>query len=148
MALGDDVVLVNGLQVLLAGRYEARVVQLRKGANDAGNHLAHAVLDETGTTVGLLHDLHLVGALHQLVDLRRHAGLGDRQQRGRVDLRHALLDASDLQRGQAALVVGGHGHPSQDPLDLVGGEAVGDQVLTCAGRDQLLGAGTGRDAGG
>ncbi len=78
--------------------HEARAVELGEARDDAGDHLAHAVLDEARAAVGLLDDLDLVRALHQLVDLRGHARLGDRQQRGGVDLGVALLDAADVQR--------------------------------------------------
>ena len=119
MAFGDDVVLMDRLEVLLASRDEARAVERREGGDDARDHLAHAVLDEAGPAVRLLDDLDLVRALHQLVDLRGHARLGDLQQRGRVDLVDALLDAADLQRGEAALVVGRHRHGAQHRLDLL-----------------------------
>ena len=72
-----------------------------------------------GRAVRLFDDLDLVGALHQLVDLRGHARLGDRQQRRRVDLRLAVLQAADLQRRQAALVVRRDRHPREDPVDLL-----------------------------
>ena len=123
VALGDDVVLVDRLEVLLARRDEARAVELGKARDDAGDHLAHAVLDEARPAVGLLDDLDLVGALHQLVDLRGHARLDDLEQRRGVDLGDALLDAADLQRRQAALVVGGDRHALEDALDLLVGEA-------------------------
>ena len=80
VALGDDVVLVDRLEVLLARGDEAVAVQLREGCDHAREHLAHAVLDEARPAVRLFDDLDLVGALHQLVDLRGHARLGDRQQ--------------------------------------------------------------------
>ena len=54
--------------------------------DDAGDHLAHAVLDEARAPVGLLDDGALVGALHQLVDLRAHRALDDREQVLRVDV--------------------------------------------------------------
>ena len=95
-----------------------------KRRDDARDHLAHAVLDEARAAMGLFDDLDLVGALHQLVDLRGHARLGDLQQRGGVDLGRALLDAADLQGGEAALVVGGHGHALEDALDLLRREPV------------------------
>ncbi len=145
--LGDDVVLVDRLEVLLAGGDERAAVELGEGLDDPADHLTHAVLDEAGPAVGLLDDLDLVGALHQLVDLRGHAGLGDRQQRRRIDLGRAVLDAAELQRGLPALVVGRDGHAAQDPLDLLRAEPLAGEALAGAGGDQLLGAGTGGDAG-
>ena len=115
-----------------------RAVELRELAHDAGDHLAHAVLDEARTAVRLFDDLDLVRALHQLVDLRGHARLGDLQQRGGVDLLDALLDAADLQRRQPALVVRGDGNALEDPLDLPLGEAVGGEPLARAAGDELL----------
>ena len=49
------------------------------------HHLAHAVLDEARAPVRLLHDLDLVRALHQLVDLGAHRRLDDLQQRLGLD---------------------------------------------------------------
>ena len=72
-----------------------RVGEHRERVDDAADHLAHAVLDEARAAVRLLDDVRLVGALHQLVDLRRHRALDDRQQRGRVDLVVAQLGAAD-----------------------------------------------------
>ena len=60
------------------------------------------------------------------------------QQRRRVDLLDALLDAADLQRRQAALVVRRDRHALDDPLDLLLGEPVGGQPLARARGDQLL----------
>ena len=148
MALGDDVVLVDRLEVLLARRDEARAIQLGKAGDDARDHLPHAVLDETRTGVGLFDDGDLVGALHQLVDLRGHARLDDLQQRRGVDLGDALLDAADLQRAEPALIVSRDGHPGEDALDLILGEPVGEQALARAPGDELLRAGAGGHAGG
>ena len=69
-ALGDDVVLVDRLQVDLAGRDEARSSSAGNRVDHAADHLAHAVLDEPRPAMGLLDHVGLVGALHQLVDLR------------------------------------------------------------------------------
>src|SRR5215207_11302179 len=71
-ALGDDVVLVDRLEVLLARRHEGVVAQAAEALDRASNRLAHAVLHEPRTTRRLLHHHALVGALHQLVDLARH----------------------------------------------------------------------------
>ncbi len=111
--------LVDRLEVLLAGEHVGGVVELSEAPDDPGDHLADAVLDEAGTPVGLLHDLDLVGALHQLVDLRGHARLGDLQQAGGVDLGGALLAAADLQGREAALVVGRQRHAFEHGLDLL-----------------------------
>ena len=78
-AVGDDVVLVDRLEVLLAGGDERVVAELGQPLDDAADHLAHAVLDEARPAVRLLDHRALVGALHQLVDLRRHRVLDDRR---------------------------------------------------------------------
>ena len=87
VTLGHDVVLMDRLEVLLARGDEVRTVQRGEHADDAGDHLANAVLDEARAAMGLLDDGDLIRALHQLVYLRGHAALGDLQQRRRVDLR-------------------------------------------------------------
>ena len=70
---------VDRLEVLLAGEDEAAVAELREGLGHAPDHLANAVLDESGIEVGLLDHGHLVRALHELVDLRAHRLLDDVQ---------------------------------------------------------------------
>jgi hypothetical protein len=60
VALGHDVVAVDRLEVLLARRDEAAAVELGKAGDDARDHLAHAVLDEARSAVGLFHHLDLV----------------------------------------------------------------------------------------
>ena len=77
VALGDDVVLVDRLEVLLARHHEGVVVDIVVGGGDAAHHLAHAVLDEARPAMGLLDHGLLVGALHQLEDLRAHRLLDD-----------------------------------------------------------------------
>ncbi len=148
VAFGDNVVLVDRLEVLLARRDEACAIQLWKAGDDARDHLPYAVLDEARMGVGLFDDRDLVGALHQLVDLRGHARLDDLQQRRGVDLGDALLDAADLQRAEPALVVCRDGHPSEDALDLILGEPIGEQALARAVSDELLRTGAGGHAGG
>ena len=138
MALGEHVVLMDRLQVLLARRDEARAIQFREAGDDARDHLAHAVLDEARTAMGLFDDLDLVGALHQLIDLRGHARLRDLEQRRRVDLGNALLDAADLKRGQPALVVGRHRHALDDALDLLRREPVLSEPLPRTSCNQFL----------
>jgi hypothetical protein len=80
-----------------------------KRATTPRDHLAHAVLDEARAAVRLLDHRGLVGALHQLVDLRGHRVLDDRQQRRGVDVDRAVLGAADVQRAEPALVVRGDG---------------------------------------
>ena len=100
-----------------------------KAATDPADHLAHAVLDEARPAVRLLDHGALVGALHQLVDLRRHRGLDDPDQRQRVDVGVAGLGAADAQRAEPALVVGGDRDRGEHALDLVVGEALLEQPL-------------------
>ena len=71
-----------------------------------------------------------------------------RKQRLRVDLRVAVLEAADVQRPEATLVVRGDGHLRQDPLDLLRREALlVREALAGAPGDQLLRARTGRHPG-
>ena len=128
-SLRDDVVLVDRLEVDLARRHERAVVELREPLDDAADHLAHAVLDEPRPAVGLLDDVRLVGALHQLVDLRRHRLLDDLEQHGGVDLVVAELGAPDVERAEPALVVGRDRHRLEDLLDLLVVEALVLQAL-------------------
>ena len=99
--------------------------RLGVGLGDAADHLAHAVLDEAGVAVRLLDDRDLVGALHQLVDLGAHRLLDDVEEVAGVDVDVDALGAADVERADAALVVGGDGDGVEDALDLVVGEAVG-----------------------
>jgi hypothetical protein len=139
-------VLVDRLEVLLAGGDERGIGERGEARDHAADHLAHAVLDEARAAVGLLDDGRLVAALHQLVDLRGHRALDDLQQRARVDLVLALLGAADVQRPEAALVVRRDGDVLEDPLDLVLVPARFAQALARAAGDELLGARAGRHA--
>ena len=131
-ALGHDVVLVDRLEVLLPRRDERVGMQVGHPVDDAADHLAHAVLDEARPAVRLLDHDALVGPLHQLVDLRRHRVLDDREQPLAVDVDVAVLAAADVQRSQPALIVGRDGHRLEDPLDLVLAEAVREEPLARA----------------
>src|SRR3954468_17167831 len=131
-ALGDDVVLVDRLEVLLAGRDERLVLERGERGDHAADHLAHAVLDEPRAAVGLLDDRALVRALHELVDLARHRVLDDVEQRGGPELGRGVLRSADWQRAQTALVVGGDRHGVEDAPDVRVGEAVGAQALARA----------------
>ena len=113
-ALGDDGVAVDRLQVLLAGEQEAAVAQGGVGLGDAADHLAHDVLDEARVAVRLLDDRGLVGALHQLVDLRAHRRLDDVEEVAGVDLDVGRLSARPRWScADPALVVGGDGDGSK-----------------------------------
>ena len=82
--------------------------------------------------MGLLDHRALVGALHQLVDLRGHRVLDDLEQDLGVDVGVAVLGAADVQRAEAALIVRGDGDGVEDALDLILGEAVAQQPLVRA----------------
>src|SRR5918992_2336080 len=141
MALGDHVVLVDRLEILLAGGHEGLVAEAGEALGRHADHLPHAVLDEARPHMGLLHDLDLVRALHQLVDLGAHGRLDDLEQRLRLERLGASLGAADVQRADAALVVGGDGDRLEDAGDLVVGEAVLAQALLRALHHHLLRAG-------
>ena len=143
VALGDDVVAVDRLQVLLAGHDEGLGGQVGVALDHVAHHLPHAVLDEARLFVRLGDDRQLVGALHQLVDLRAHRALDDPQQLRRVDPGRAALGAADVERADAALVVGGDRHRLDRPLDLLGVEALLGQPFAGEPGDHLLGAGAG-----
>ncbi|CAA9498491.1 MAG: hypothetical protein AVDCRST_MAG30-1774 [uncultured Solirubrobacteraceae bacterium] len=96
--------------------------------------------------MGLLHDGGLVGALHQLVDLRGHRSLDDGEQVLRLDRRLAALDDPDVQRAEAALVVRRDGHRVEDPLDVPVREPVLEQPLARGARDEALRARAGGHA--
>ena len=127
-------------------RDECGLVQRPGSAQRAAHHLAHAVLDEAGAAVRLLDDRALVGALHQLVDLRAHRVLDDRSSVSALTLHVAALGAADVERADAALVVGRDRHGLEDALDLVVGEALVQQPLARAPGDQLLRARAGGHA--
>src|SRR4051795_8965125 len=131
-ALGDDVVLVDRLEVLLARRDERSVAELREALDDPADHLADAVLDEPRAPVRLLDDLGLVGALHQLVDLGAHRLLDDLQQARRLDRGVAGFGAADVEGAEPALVVSRDRDVLEDALDLVVREAVVLQTLARA----------------
>src|SRR5436190_8239739 len=136
--LGHDVVLVDRLEVLLPSHDERVRLELAELVERHPDLLADAVLDEARAAVGALHDGELVGALHQLEDLRAHRLLNDAQQVRAVDLTVAALRAADPERAEPALVVRRDRHMLEDALDLVVGEAVRQQALARGGRDHLL----------
>jgi RNA polymerase primary sigma factor len=146
VALGDDVVAVDRLEVLLAGQDEGPGRQIAVALDDLAHHLPHAVLDETRLGVGLLDHGELVGPLHQLVDLGAHRALDDPQQLRRVDPGLTALGAADVEAADPALVVGGDGDGLDRPLDLLGAEALLGKSLASEAGDHLLGAGAGGHA--
>ena len=100
---------------------------------DLADHLAHAVLDEAGLAVRLLDDAALVGALHQLVDLRATSTDSTMRSRSRASMLDVgALGAADVEGADAALVVGRDGDGVEDALDLVVGEACSDEALAGA----------------
>src|SRR4051795_3808940 len=115
-ALRDDVVAVDGLEVLLAGEDEATVAKAGVGLGDPADHLADAVLYEARVAVRLLDDRDLVGALHQLVDLGAHGLLDDLQEVASVDVQVEVLWKPDVERSDAALIVGRDGDGREHAL--------------------------------
>ena len=86
VALGDHVVPVDRLEVLLARRHEGVARRGRPKRSVAMRTISRTQSStKRGSHVGLLDDLDLVAALHQLVDLRAHRRLDDLEQRLRLD---------------------------------------------------------------
>ena len=93
--------------------------------------------------MGLFDHLDLVGALHQLVDLRGHRPLDDRQQRSGVDLGVAPLRTADVKCSESPLVMGGDRHAVKDDLDLALLKTGPTKPLAGATGDELLRTRTG-----
>src|SRR3954454_5022291 len=145
-AFGDDVVLMDRLEVLLAAHDEGVRLEPCELLEGHADLLADAVLDEPRTAVRALDDCEFVRALHQLENLRAHRLFDDPQQVRPVDLAVAALGAADPQRADSALVVGRHWHVLEDALHLVIGEAVGQQTLARRSAHHFLRARTGSHA--
>src|SRR3954454_21545498 len=139
-ALGDDVVLGDGLEVLLPRAHEDVVAQAAEVLDRASNRLAHAVLHEPRTTRRPLNHRDLVRALHQLVDLAGHRVFDDREQLRGVHLALVLLGQPEVERAQSPLVVRRYRYGLENPGELVVAEAIGGQALARASDNQLLGA--------
>src|SRR4051812_32867086 len=129
---------MDRLEVLLAGHDEGVGPELLELVERHADLLAYAVLDEARAAVGAFDDRVLVGALHQLEDLRAHRLFDDAQQDRSTYLAIAVLGAADPERADAALVVGRDRHGFEDALDLVVGEAVVVQAVARCGHDHLL----------
>ena len=137
-ALGDDVVLVDRLEVLLAGRDEARGRRGREGVDDAARpSRARSPRRSAGG-----------GAPSRPRAPRRSASSARRSPRTSssrrwrssvrgVDLVVARLGAADVQRAEAALVVRGDGDGSKIARSRRR-EAVGLEPLARGAGDQLL----------
>ena len=95
----------------------------------SAHHLAHAVLDEARVEVRLLDHRDLVGALHELVDLRAHRLLDDVQRSRASTSSSTPLGPADVKRADPALVVGGDRDGGEHALDLVVGESLGGEPL-------------------
>src|SRR5215211_962577 len=143
VAFGHHVVRVDRLEVLLARGDKGVDAEPAEAIDRHADHLPHAVLHEAGAEMGLLHDLHLVRALHQLVDLRAHRCLDDLEQGLGIELVEAAPRTADMERPDAALVVGRDGHGLEHARDLVVAKAVLPQPLPRAVHHELLGAGAG-----
>ena len=139
LALGEDVVRVDRLEVDLAGEEEVTVGELRHRVEGALEREPHRVLDEARLQVRMLDDEQLVGPLQQLVDRRAHRALDDRDQVVRVQL--AL--GPDVERSLAALIVRRERDEIEDPVDVLvaclgqtlGSPAANQPLRTRAGVD-------------
>src|SRR5829696_9637827 len=127
--LGDHVVAMDRLEVLLARAHERTVPEPPHPLDREPEHLAHAVLDEPRARVRLLDHVGLVGALEQLVDLRAHRALDDRQQLLGADRPvGGVVGRAQPQRPEPALVVRGDRHRLEHPLDLLAVEPLGGEA--------------------
>ena len=115
VALGNDLVRVDRLEVQLAREHEVGVVELGQLVEHALERDAHRVLDEARLQVRVLDDEELVGPLQQLVDRRAHRRLDELDQPFGVDAR----ERADEERALAALVVRRDRDELEDPLDVV-----------------------------
>ena len=114
VALGEDVVVVDRLEVDLARQQEVAVTELGVALECAGEREADGVLDEARLQVRVLDDEQLVGTLQQCVHRRAHRSLDHVGELLRVDGRLR----PDVERPQTALVVGRERHELEDPLDV------------------------------
>ena len=133
-ALGDDVVVVDRLQVDLAGEEEVAVDEVGVARERLAERETDGVLDEPWLEVRVLDDEELVGPLQELVDRRAHRALDEGDQVLGV---HRPLGA-EVEGAAAALVVGRDGDELEDPVDLVLAVAGLEQALARAPADEPL----------
>ena len=115
VALGDDLVRVDRLEVHLPREHEVAVVEIGQLVEHALQRDAHGVLDEARLQVRVLDDEELVGPLQQLVDRRAHRRLDELDEPLGVD----AVRRADEERALAALVVRRDRDELEDPLDVV-----------------------------
>ena len=139
--LGDDVVVVDRLEVALAREHEVPVPERGIRVEEGFERDTHRVLDEARPPMGVLDDEQLVGALEKLVHRRAHRLLDDPDELLRVQ----LLRRADEQRPAPALVVCRDRNELEDPLDLVPVVAGVAEALGCPPPDEVLRARTGVD---
>jgi hypothetical protein len=141
LALREDVVRVDRLEVDLPGEEEVAVLEVRHRVEGALERDPHRVLHEPRLQMCVLDDEELVGPLQELVDRGAHRGLDHADEVVRVELPRS----ADVEGAAAALVVGGERHEVEDPLDaLVPGLR---QPLGRTSPDETLSARAGIDSG-
>ena len=143
-ALGENVVVVDRLEVDLAGEHEVVVAELVVGFKRALDHEPHRVLDEAGREVRVFDDEELVRALEELVDRRAHRALDQLDEVLRVEPQVG----AEVERPAATLVVGGERDELEDPLDVRVLEAGLAEPFGRLVADKALCARAGVDAGG
>jgi len=102
-----------------------------------------AVAPPVASFAGLLDDEELVGSLEQVVDRRAHRALGDPDEELGAD----VVLGADVERGEAALVVGRERDELEDALDVSLLEAGFGEPVSSLGADEALRAGAGVDSG-
>ena len=132
LALGQDIVDMDRLEVDLASEEEVAVRELRHRVEGALEREPDRVLDEARLQVRVLDDEQLVGPLQQLVDRSAHRTLHDRDQVVRIQ----LTIGSDIEGSLAALVMGRERDELEDAIDVL--VACLGQALGSAAADEPL----------
>src|SRR3954451_570427 len=140
--LGQDVVVVDRLEVDLAGEDEVVVGQLSVALESALHHQADRILDEPGREVRVLDDEELVRALEELVDRGAHRALHDPDQILGVEAR----GGPEEEGSPPALVVRGERDELEDAFDVSAVEARFGEAVRSFGADEALRARAGVDA--
>ena len=121
VALGDHSCAVDRSQGSPWARTNVFSSKWTEALDGHADHLLHAVLDEAGLEVPFSDNLlHLVRALHQLVDLGAIAASTISRRASAWNVSVGALRTADVRRAYAALVVRGYWHRLDQMRDLAG----------------------------